>query len=256
MSETTKAFGPIAEDYAFFQAHSTEATADVAGYLATLAQYPFPAGPIRMLDFGCGDGGFSARFHAAARFDPHRLHLTLLEPDSVYRNQAVERLSPFTAHPIQAYATLPEDLSESFELILSNHALYYVPDLTDTVTRLLRLLATPGLFLTAMAGTENRLIQFWTLGYGLLNRPIPYFTGADLLKLLNQMSQPYQQHFQNYELRFPDSTGNHLRILRFLMGQDFAEQLQPALLAEFDRFVQAGQVTMPIQHMHVLVRKG
>lgn len=255
MPETTKEFGPIAGDYAFFQAHSTEAAEDVAGYAATLARYPFPDGPIQMLDFGCGDGQFSAQLHTAVALDPDRLYLTLVEPVAEYRVQAITRLQPFTHHPITVWPTLPAEFTHSFQFILSNHALYYVPNLSDTVTRLLAALAAPGLFLTALAGTENQLLRFWNLGYGLLQRPVPYSTGNDLQDWLQQQNQPYEQLARHYELTFPDSRENRLKIIRFLMGQDYDHRLQAPLLAEFEPFTNAGQIKMPIRHEHYIVRK-
>ena len=74
-----KAFGPIRDAYAFFQRHTTETEADIRAYLPHLLAVTMGDQPIRMLDFGCGDGTFTAALldHAAwqpallALFDPY-----------------------------------------------------------------------------------------------------------------------------------------------------------------------------------------
>ena len=55
-----KAFGPIRDAYAFFQRHTTETEADIRAYLPHLLAVTMGDQPIRMLDFGCGDGAFTA----------------------------------------------------------------------------------------------------------------------------------------------------------------------------------------------------
>ena len=51
-----KDFGPIADDYAFFEDHATEAEQDAQAYLERLRGMAPAQGVLRMLDFGCGSG--------------------------------------------------------------------------------------------------------------------------------------------------------------------------------------------------------
>jgi hypothetical protein len=83
------------------------------------------------------------------------MRLALVEPDDVYRHQAAERLQSCTTQPVRAWPALPPHLPACFDLVVVNHVLYYVPDLDSTLSALLRTLATPGLFLAAMAGRAN-----------------------------------------------------------------------------------------------------
>src|SRR4029453_7902628 len=55
-----KSFGPIRDAYAFFQQHATETEADIRAYLPHLLAVVMEDQPVRMLDFGCGDGQFTA----------------------------------------------------------------------------------------------------------------------------------------------------------------------------------------------------
>jgi hypothetical protein len=86
MSETSsKQFGPIHDDYAFFEAHATEAAEDLRAYGPPLHALTNKSELIRMLDFGCDAGEFTTKFLPLLRFPPEQLQLFLLEPDEVYR---------------------------------------------------------------------------------------------------------------------------------------------------------------------------
>jgi hypothetical protein len=126
---SSKHFGPIRDDYAFFLQHSTEVEADLRAYAPHLQGLTMGDAPIRMLDFGCGDGGFTAEFLVRSGWPLERLWLALVEPDITYRQRAADRLQAFTSHPVPAWPVLPRHLNVCFELILANHVLYYVPDL-------------------------------------------------------------------------------------------------------------------------------
>jgi SAM-dependent methyltransferase len=75
-----KDFGPIADDYAFFENHATEAEQDARAYLDRLRDVVPSEGVLRMLDFGCGTGTFTAQFLQRAGWPPERLQLTLVDP--------------------------------------------------------------------------------------------------------------------------------------------------------------------------------
>jgi SAM-dependent methyltransferase len=125
MSENpAKDFGAIADDYSFFEQRSTEAREDVRAYAEELRGWLPATGVVRMLDFGCGTGGFTARFLDELGWAPERVALTLVEPFDLVRRQAAERLASRSGTPIVASAALPAALAGSFDLILANHVLY------------------------------------------------------------------------------------------------------------------------------------
>jgi trans-aconitate 2-methyltransferase len=255
VSDTTKRFGPIRDDYTFFLNHSTEPAAALAGYAPHLEALAASAGPVRMLDFGCGDGGFTAEVLTRSRFAPERLRLSLVEPDDGYRGQAVARLGAFTAHPVQAWPALPPGLRNAFDLALSNHALYYVPDLDGVLAAVLASLAARGLFLTAIAGQRNTLIQFWNRCFALIGKSVPYHTAEDVAAALTRLGAKPVTEEAPYELVFPDSEENRLRIMRFLMGEHFAEVPRAAMLALFDPYASGGTVAIRTAHEHFVVRR-
>lgn len=256
MPETSrKPFGPIRDDYAFFQQHSTEAEADIRAYVPHIHRLSMGDTPIRMLDFGCGDGGFTAAFLVRSRFPQERLWLSLVEPDATYLQQAVDRLQVCTSHPVCAWSVLPPHLHACFDLILVNHVLYYVPDLEGTLSTLLRALATPGLFLTAMAGRDNALAQFCLRCFDVIGKPFPYQTATDCAVALARLGEAYCTEEVHYECVFPDTEENRLRIGRFLMGSDYDTIPRQVLLEGFDSYAHAGQIAMQPVHQHFIVRR-
>src|SRR5262245_4256667 len=165
-----KDFGPIADDYAFFENHATEAAQDARAYVEHLGNIVPAERTLRMLDFGCGSGTFTARFLKQTGWPPERLRLTLVEPVESARRQAAARLAGFTEAPVAESATLPAGLVASFDIVLANHVFYYVPDLGGQLAMLSDALSTPGIFVTALAARTNALIEFWITGFRLLGR--------------------------------------------------------------------------------------
>jgi trans-aconitate 2-methyltransferase len=253
---TSKDFGTIRPDYAFFQRHATEAEADLGTYAPHVRALTARGGPVRVLDFGCGDGGFTAEFLARSGLPPVRLSLALVEPEGVYREQAVERLQPLTPHPVQAWPALPPGLADCFDLVLANHVFYYVPDLDGTLAAVLQALAASGLFLTAIAGQRNTLIQFWNRCFALIGKPVPFHTAEDVAAALSRLGERYATQDVPYQLAFPDSEENRLTLLRFLLGSYFPEVPRPAMVALFDPYARGGTVRMELVHEHFLVRHG
>jgi SAM-dependent methyltransferase len=249
MPDPSKDFTPIQGDYDFFAAHATEASADLDAYAERLRSFNPPAGPIRMLDFGCGPGSFTARFLDRAGWSRDRLDLALVEPSAAYRKQAVERLGTRTDRPIRAGDALPPGPSQAFDLILSNHVLYYVPELEAALERIIQALAPGGLFLTAIAGRDNALVDFWFRGFPLIGRPVPYHTAEDVEAALRGLGRAFERREVRYELSFPDLEDNRLKILRFLFGGHLADLPMPEVLALFEEHASGGRITMRTGHV-------
>jgi trans-aconitate 2-methyltransferase len=252
--QTTKDFGAIRDDYAFFEAQSTEAAGDLDGYARHFADLP-AAGPLRMLDFGCGPGGFTGKFLARLGVAPERLRLSLVEPADVYRQTATAALAPFTQHPIEAWPALPDDRADCFDLVVSNHALYYVPDLEGALKQIVRALARPGLFLTAIAGLDNPLVQVWVRSFALLGKPVPYHTAEDVESALNRLGVPFEKQRVGYDLAFDDSEENRLKILRFLLAEHLAELPPQAALDQLAPYSTGGRIVIATGNEQFAIRK-
>lgn len=255
MSETAaKDFDPIADDYAFFEAHATEAAEDAAAYARRLAGVAAD-GPVRVLDFGGGTGTFTARLLAAVGWPAARLRLTLVEPGAVARQSAVARLAGMTDHPVTAAAALPDGTAGAFDVVLANHSLYYVSELPAVVARLVEALAPGGAFVAAIAPRENVLIGFWIAAFQSLGMAVPYHTSEDVAAALRAAGAEYETESVGYELAFPDTAENRMRIIRFLLA-DHLDRLAPGpLLALFDPHVAGGSIRIRTASDHYTVRR-
>jgi trans-aconitate 2-methyltransferase len=239
---TTKRFDPIRADHAFFDEHATEAAAHLRAYLPQVRRLTQTEGPVRVLDFGCGAGGFTAQFLTHTGLTGKRLALALVEPDEEYRRQAVARLQGLAGEPVAAWPQMPPDLEARFDLVLSNHALYYVVDLDDTLRWLRGALAPGGLFLAGIAGQDNVLIQMWNRCFALIGIPVPHRTAEDVEAALARLGQPCRKEAVPYQLAFPDTEGNRLKIMRFLLGDYYFQVLPRDMLDLFEPYARDGRI--------------
>jgi SAM-dependent methyltransferase len=253
-TDPAKDFGAIADDYTFFETHATESEADVRAYATHLAGLSPDGGTVRMLDFGCGSGSFTVRFLKQSCWPPERLKLTLVEPVESIRALVVERSQGFTSTAISDSATLPEGLFNCFDLVLANHVFYYVPDLANTVQRLMSSLSPRGVFLTAIAGYTNALIEFWITGFGLIGREIPYNTSEDVETALRDLGATYQKQQVPYEVKFQDTHENRMRMIRFLLADHLRDMPHEPLLDLFDKYSHAGQIEYHLVCDHYTLR--
>src|SRR5262245_14146 len=249
-----KDFGPIADDYAFFETHATEAANDALAYVERLAGIIPTAGPIRLLDFGCGSGTFTARFLDRAGWSPARLRLTLIEPVDAARREARARTAGYCDYPAIDSATLPVATRSNFDVVLANHSLYYVPRLPGQLAGLIDALSPGGVFVTAIASRANALIEFWIAGFGLIGKEIPYNTSEDVEAALQQAGAVYETQQVPYALAFPDTEENRMHIFRFLLAEHLAEIPRRPLLDLFDRHSLSGQIRIETASDHFTVR--
>jgi trans-aconitate 2-methyltransferase len=251
-----KDFGPIADDYAFFETHATEADQDARAYVKRLRGIVPAEGAIRLLDFGCGSGTFTARLLEQAGWPCGHLQLTLVEPVESVRRQAVVRVAGYTKHPVVDSATLPGGTRGGFQVVLANHVLYYVPDLRSQLAGLIDALSPAGVFLTAIASRTNALVGFWIAGFRLLGRDVPYNTSEDVEAALEQLGTGYDKQPVGYRLAFPDMKENRMRILRFLLAEHLAQMPHQPLLDLFDRYAVSGRINIQTASDHFTIRSG
>jgi trans-aconitate 2-methyltransferase len=253
--ESTKHFDAIHDAYAFFLDHTTEAAQDRQAYLARLLPLARSGRPARLLDFGGGDGGFLADLLTGAGFAPDRLELAVVEPDAGYRGQAVERLAPFSSVPVAAWPELPDQEGRGFDLILSNHVLYYVPDLSGTVARIRRLLAADGLLLTTMGDRDNGFSRLVNRMYATIGLDFPHQEAEELEAVLAASGQAFRKTRVDDELRFPDTRENRVTILRFMLGDYFTRLDLDTIVAMLDAWAENGDIVLRTFHFLFAIGK-
>jgi SAM-dependent methyltransferase len=256
MSVADKDFAPIVSDYEFFMRHSTEAENDLADFRTALEQFLPDERAIRMLDFGCGTGEFTYLLLECLGWSPDRLQLALIEPVENQCRQAAERLQRFTVSPIEQGRDLRRCGQEGFDIIFANHVLYYVSDLDVTLAQLVGALNPGGLFLSSIAGRDNALIRFWEKGFGAIGQSIPYWLAEDVGAALKKIGVSYEKGPSRYEVSFPDSEENRMKILRFLFADHLSSMPGQELLTLFDDFVHSRCIEMRTRSIHYMVRSA
>lgn len=93
-SGSTKDFGPVRADYAYFEEHATEAAEDARTYAPHARSLANAKRSIRMLDFGCGEGTFTLRFLGATGLPSGSWSISLIEPDGVNRRAGCDPSRP------------------------------------------------------------------------------------------------------------------------------------------------------------------
>lgn len=154
----------------------------------------------------------------------------------------------FTGRRLVILAELPEFLMHTFDLVLSNHVLYFVPDLAHTLELLVRHCSANGRILIAMAGNSNFLIRLWDHGYPLIGETTPYYRAEDLENLLEKKGMNYYRETIPFSITFPDSRGNRLKILRFMFRDHLPNFPLEPLLHFFDRYAEAGDIRILTEH--------
>ncbi|MEM7123784.1 MAG: class I SAM-dependent methyltransferase [Pseudomonadota bacterium] len=249
-----KDFGAIEADYDFFIAATDEAERGLDALIPYIDEAGRAGGSIRMLDFGCGGGDFSTKFLTQAGWSPDRLMLSLVEPVESQRLHAAEDLGRFTDAPITHWPALPDTAVAPFDLILSNHVLYYVPDLEVTLKQLIAALAPDGMMLLALAGRTNSLIRFWDYAFDAMGKAIPYHLSEDLDVTLARLGIAHERETVAYTMRFPDTRENRMKILRFALADHLSELPLEPLLELFDDWAKGDLIDTHTVFMHYIIR--
>ena len=252
---SSKPFAKIRSDYAFFFDNSTESSVDIRAYAPHIGSLSIANHPIQMLELGCGDGAFTRSLIESTGLAKKKISLTLVEPDRVYLQQAIENLQPIVDGPITSFPTMNFSPEIPFDLVVANHAFYYIANLSEVLNAVATNLSPDGLFLVAIAGQENTLIQFWNRCFSMIGKPVPYYVAEDFQAALAAHRLNYQQELVQYDLNFKDSEENRLSICRFLFGDHFPKfPLQP-MLDLFNPHAKNGRIEMKIAHQHFSVRQ-
>lgn len=178
---------------------------------------------LSVLDVGCGDGSLAQEIlreclrRAWNGHRPTRLHLTLVDPDTLSLRQARMTFGTgpvlFCGLDVQAMCKRLEDLpcrgaTGPFDVILCSHVLYYVAEWKTAVDSLLKLLSPNGrlfIILASSAGSIFSLHAHCLQRSGLPEENFYPYYGEDLERILAQSKLAFQTRRCKSKLSFPPS---------------------------------------------------
>jgi 2-polyprenyl-3-methyl-5-hydroxy-6-metoxy-1,4-benzoquinol methylase len=249
-SESSKKhFDSIHDHYAFFQAHSTEADQCAKAIAAHLSGHTQLGPATRLADFGCGDGDFllSVLNRLGQSVRQNDVHLSLLDLDPTYLEMAEAKARQLGFTKITAAKTL-ESLATKHDVIISNHVLYYVSDLTACLSSLYSHVAPGGRLLITLADNTNALIESWRLYFSLLGESVPYHLSDAFELQLRHFNLSYTIESISSALTFPDTPYARDSILRFLLGSYFPRVSNIfEYRSHLDRYSDGKTVTMSLK---------
>ncbi len=217
------------EDYAWFLAHTDESIRCREEMLTHMVEWSVGKGRLRMLDFGCGGGEFLEGVLGAWAWPAKYLDLTLVDVDELALPQAERRLARFSDAGLAIESRL--DGLSGFDLVLSNHALYYVGEARAAVRALAGCLSRGGMGIWILGGEDNALCQLWLKAFAAANVPLPFLLAADIERELRGLGRGFQRTEISSVLDYADNGKNRDRIARFVFGPHL-ERLGPERVRE------------------------
>lgn len=236
---TINSFAGRHADYAFFMAHTDEPARCREALLRALSGCP--PGAVRWLDFGCGGGEFLEGVLREWGRPAREIALHLVDPDTGAQERAVRRLTPLAASVARSEA-IPD--GGTFDVVASNHALYYPDDLARALRSLAAALAPGGVGIWTLGGRDNQLCHLWREFFGLVGQPLPFYLAEDVARWLRSSGLVWQEEAVRSVLRFPDSAENRDRIARFLFGPRLALFNQEAVREAFGAWRSGSEIVM------------
>lgn len=253
MLASSKSFQNLRDDYAFFEECVNEKEGALRAWRPSLEALRDVPGPLRLLDFGAGDGAFTQDVLQVLGRDYQDVELTLLEPAEWSRTKASERFSGTGLSKFSVLESLTE-LKGDFDLILSHHVFYYVPDLLSTLTTLKSCLAEQGRFLAVVTSERSGAGSLQEKALDLAGLISPYRTGPQAKDDFLSVFPKTEVCRFDMTLSMQDTLENRESIMRFLVGE-FRESIPwKQAVALFDPFADGTEIKVPSQELSLCTK--
>ncbi len=252
MPTSSKSFNGLERDYAFFESSVNERECTLARWAPLLGALT-GKGPLRVLDFGCGTGGFTLDVLSLTDRAPQDIHLTFVEPSESLNAQAWQRFRKADLGSLDPLRSVGELKSQRFDLIFSHHVLYYVPHLREVFELLRGLLDPAGQFL-AVVGDNNSgpgRLQDQVLAQAGLSSP--YHSGGEIQRLFTEVFPRARTERFETRLQMDDSVENRESIMRFLVGEFGASVCWSYALSVFDQFSDGKRIVVPSEELNLFL---
>ncbi len=243
--ETYKDFSGIADEYDFFRMYSSE-YASILKIFARDLKANRPRQGFSVLDFGGGDGTLLADLYDKAGLLPLSPSFSIVEPSDKYRRKAEHVLGQLELDDLRISSALDLSRKANYDLIISNHVMYYVPDLRQCLSDLKRCLRPGSEMWLVMANAGNAIGQLCEKLFSFLDRPVPYHCVDALEGELRHLGISYTSEVVDSMMVFPDTSRNRQRLIKFILG-DAVPFIDPAQLeSQLDHLAVNGFIRAPL----------
>ena len=253
---TEKVFTGIETDYSFFMSHSTEA-ASVLDCLCSESFRSVINQSNTILDFGGGDGEFTENVFKKINLSPKMV--MLVEPAASYHEKWIERLRGMS-QCLSTQTSIDTVNDKSVELIIANHVLYYVGDLSRVIEEHKRISKADAFAIYSMASVNNSLIKMWDIGFEAgLDMNTPYNSAPALEAVLRLKEISCEPHLVHSEFVCLDTKENRTKLLRFLFKDHlskFKSEGKISLDAFLNKHSLDGKLKLPLEDWVYLVNMG
>jgi len=241
-----KEFTEIKEEYNFFERHSTEAAEGIKAMAKHLIPFAKSQRSVSLLDFGCGPGNYIEELLTKVGFEPSNLEISLVEPVAEYLKATQAKLREYSTQAINTWDYLHNVANHKFDVTISNHVMYYVEDLCETIKGLISRCNNEGKILITMAAEDNGLIVCGLQCVELLNQKIPFHLATDFEQTLNDLDIKRRREIVHSHLDFPDSKENRIEILKFLLADFYNEYFATEMTSTLDKYKEGSDIHMPL----------
>lgn len=215
-------FESILNDYDFFVQHSNESEMNRLA-LRERIRARGQSEAKNILDFGCGSGQFLSDLVQSIFAPEAELDICLVEPSASYRSSAEKAFSNRPNVKISVWEEFDATRRKRYDLILSNHVLYYIKDLKDLFARFFRAAHPTTQILITMGSDNNALNEILKSACHLIDSPAPNKSAEDLTEYLQQEEISFKTTYVESHLEFSDLPTHRDQVLRFILGPHASE---------------------------------
>lgn len=235
-----KDFGKIENEYDFFVRNCDEQINNLRD-LRDILNGLTDKDNISILDYGGGDGDFLSKLiNKSASYN----EIIMLEPCSNYKKCAINNLNPHKVSFVKRLKDVPTNLK--FDLIIANHVLYYVNDLSKTIFSLTKLLNTDGKLVINLANKNNETAAMTHFFFSKINKPNPFYFFEDVECYCSNRNIKQISKISNSTLKFEISDNNIISIAKFIFGDYYKQFKEHELIEYMKRFKDGGFIKIKL----------
>lgn len=166
----------------------------------------------RFFDFGCGDGTFTAQILEKLASKNHKVEFSILDTDPTCPPKAQTQLSSYSQYPIKVRTKIDTKI----DIGISNHALYHVPNIVETLLQIYNRMSRNSKFAIVMANIKHDLPRLQKDLSEFLGDQMPKYFAEDVQYALKMSKIEFTSKEITSEFSFADTLENRRLALRLI----------------------------------------